>query len=135
MIRKCVLHLKSYCDDEYIQEFTEYVNGYCKDKISSNQLMGTLEDDSDATEIYFSKVSHVVTKIDIVSGYIMIEYKILDTPDGKIAKSLIESNIFMHVVPRINKNPNGTIRSVHFDLAMGKKQAYREEQLKRLLGE
>ena len=72
------------------------------DKCASGGLLGELGHPSGRNTTEMTAVSHVVTKLEIddANNCVRGELKLLDTPNGKIARTLIESGVPMFVSSR-----------------------------------
>ena len=90
-------------NNKRIYEEKEYLPHleYLKQKISENRLMGEL-DHPDKFEVSLNKVSHIIESLDYDKGKRQIKGRIrlLDTPSGKIAKSLVQSGVPISISSR-----------------------------------
>lgn len=85
-----------YEEEEYLPHLK-----YLQKKIDENRLIGEL-DHPDKFDISLSKISHVIEKLDYdkekrtINGRV----RILDTPQGRIAKELVESGVPISISSR-----------------------------------
>ena len=90
-------------NNKRIYEEKEYLPhlDYLKKKIAENRLMGEL-DHPDKFEVSLDKVSHIIESLDYDSKSRQIKgrVRVLDTPSGKIARSLIDSNVPISISSR-----------------------------------
>jgi len=90
-------------NNKRIYEEKEYLPHleYLKQKISENRLMGEL-DHPDKFEVSLNKVSHIIESLEYDKGKRQIKGRIrlLDTPSGKIAKSLVQSGVPISISSR-----------------------------------
>lgn len=102
-------------NNKRIYEEKEYMPHleYLKQKISKNSLMGEL-DHPEKFEISLDKVSHVIENLeyDKENRQIKGRVRILDTPKGKIAKSLIDSGIPISISSRAAGSVNESDKKV-----------------------
>lgn len=75
------------------------VNKFTTDKIKNRRSLGQL-DHPDTPTVQLDKVSHLITSLKMDENVAIGEAEILDTPCGRIAQSLIESNIKLGVSSR-----------------------------------
>jgi len=125
-------------NNKRIYEEKEYLPHleYLKKKISENRLMGEL-DHPEKFEIALDKVSHVIENIeyDQAKRQIKGRVRILDTPSGKIAKSLIDSNIPISISSRaagsVSENKTVSIKRIFtYDLVAD--PGFEDAQLSRI---
>lgn len=72
------------------------------DKCAAGALLGELGHPSGRNTTELPSVSHVVTKLEIdeEKNCVIGEIKLLDTPNGRIARTLVESNVPLYVSSR-----------------------------------
>jgi len=85
-----------YEESEYLPHFS-----YLKKKVESKKLLGEL-DHPEQFDVSLSKVSHVVEELeyDKKTRTVRGKIRLLDTPSGKIAKTLVDSGIPIHISSR-----------------------------------
>lgn len=137
MIRKSFFNLHEYFTEDEIDFVVYYIENTLLPKINENRTMGVMEDsvDGSSTDLNLKYVSHIITKVDIKGSYVNCEYELLNTPCGDQAKALIDEKVILLIKPRAIKLNNGRIINLFFDLAIGDKKDYREQQIQDLLGE
>jgi hypothetical protein len=90
-------------NNKRIYEEKEYLPhlDYLKKKISENRLMGEL-DHPEKFEVSLDKVSHIIENLEYDSNSRQIKgrVRVLDTPAGKIARSLIDSGVPISISSR-----------------------------------
>ena len=74
-------------------------NRYMKDKIDNKRALGELGHPS-TTEINLDRVSHLIESFEVKDNVVWGTSLILDTPMGKIAKSLIDEGVKLGVSSR-----------------------------------
>ena len=74
---------------------------YLKDKIKQNRLVGEL-DHPEKFDVSLKNISHIITDLnyDKDSRELKIKVKLLDTPAGKIAKSLVDAGVPLSISSR-----------------------------------
>jgi hypothetical protein len=86
-----------------IYEEKEYLPhlDYLRDKISQNRLVGEL-DHPEKFDVSLKNISHIITDLDHdKNGRVLkIKVKLLDTPAGKIAKSLVDAGVPLSISSR-----------------------------------
>ena len=85
-----------YEENEYLPHLD-----YLQDKISQQRLLGEL-DHPEKFDISLKNISHLVTDLNYNKGErtLKIKVKLLDTPAGRIAKSLVDSGIPLSISSR-----------------------------------
>ena len=90
-----------------IYEEKEYLPhlDYLKKKISQNRLVGELDHPKEF-DVSLKNISHIVTDLDYddQNRVVKIKVKLLDTPAGKIAKSLVDAGIPISISSRAAGN-------------------------------
>jgi len=89
-----------------LQEISKAVK-HSQFTIKENQMMGELDHPS-GLQINLDRVSHLITQLDMQGSNAVGRLKILDTPCGRIAKSLIESGVRVACSSRGAGNVNDT---------------------------
>ena len=86
----------------YKKENYKMVLEQIADKCASGALMGELGHPDGRSLTDLTQVSHVVTKLDIddTNNCVRGELKLLDTPNGRIARTLVESGVPLFVSSR-----------------------------------
>jgi hypothetical protein len=86
-----------------IYEEKEYLPhlDYLRDKISQNRLVGEL-DHPEKFDVSLKNISHIITDLDHDKNgrALKIKVKLLDTPAGKIAKSLVDAGVPLSISSR-----------------------------------
>jgi hypothetical protein len=86
-----------------IYEEREYLPhlDYLKDKIKQNRLVGEL-DHPEKFDVSLKNISHIITDLnyDKASRELKIKVRLLDTPAGKIAKSLVDAGVPLSISSR-----------------------------------
>jgi len=74
---------------------------YLKEKISQNRLVGEL-DHPEKFDVSLKNISHIITHLDFDRGdrLLKIKVRLLDTPAGKIAKSLVDAGVPLSISSR-----------------------------------
>lgn len=106
-------------NNKRIYEEKEYLPHleYLQKKISQNRLMGEL-DHPEKFEVSLDKVSHVIENLEYDQSKRQIKgrVRILDTPSGKIAKALIDSNVPISISSRaagsVSENKSVSIKRI-----------------------
>jgi len=75
------------------------VNRYIEEFVNKNRAVGELSH-PDSPGINPDKVSHLITKLEFNDNLCMGEAKILDTPNGKIVKALMDEGVSFGVSTR-----------------------------------
>lgn len=83
-----------YSEELMTREFSRLVEG-----IKQRRVLGELDHPSDG-KTSLKRVSHVITSLIIKDGIIIGEAEILNTPEGKTLKALIEANVQVGVSSR-----------------------------------
>lgn len=95
-----------YTPEEYLPHL-EYLR---KDILSGDGLLGELDHPEDRFEINLKEVSHQIVDVwyDPNKKQVLGKIKLLDTPNGKIAKSLVDDGVPLHISSRSagNVDPN-----------------------------
>ena len=90
-----------------IYEEKEYLPhlDYLKKKISQNRLVGELDHPKEF-DVSLKNISHIITELDYddQNRVVKIKVKLLDTPAGKIAKSLVDAGIPISISSRAAGN-------------------------------
>ena len=89
-----------YEENEYLPHLD-----YLRKKIEQNRLVGELDHPKEF-DVSLKNISHVITDLDYDKGSraVKIKVKLLDTPAGKIAKSLIDAGIPISISSRAAGN-------------------------------
>ena len=89
-----------YEENEYLPHLD-----YLRKKIDQNRLVGELDHPKEF-DVSLKNISHVITELDYDKGSraVKIKVKLLDTPAGKIAKSLIDAGIPISISSRAAGN-------------------------------
>ncbi len=89
-----------YEENEYLPHLD-----YLKKKIDQNRLVGELDHPKEF-DVSLKNISHVITNLDYDKGnrQVKIKVKLLDTPAGKIAKSLIDAGVPISISSRAAGN-------------------------------
>lgn len=91
---------KNHNGRQYPQSVIEReVKTLCEGKIKQNRCLGEL-DHPTTTEINLDKVSHLVKELKMEGNVAIGKSLVLDTPMGKIAKSLIDAGVKLGVSTR-----------------------------------
>jgi len=93
-------HLKEYFKDDEKTEVIKYINDNLVSQSKSGLVRGTLEDyaPQDYYDIPLKIISHAIKEVNIIgNSVVVVKYKILNTECGKIAQSIEESGIKIHM--------------------------------------
>lgn len=93
------------------------------EQLDGKTLYGELGQNPDMT-INMSKVSHMIENIRMVDGAVLADMRLLDTPCGRIAESLIEAgavlNTSMRAIGIVDEDNNvSDFKLITFDLIEG----------------
>lgn len=69
-------------------------------KVKARSLLGECDHPLDYDEVRLSNVSHIITEVTIKGNKVYGTVELLDTPSGKIAKSLVEAGIPLGISSR-----------------------------------
>lgn len=83
----------------YPQKLMEREIGRLSEDLNSRRVLGELDHPSDG-RTSLKRVSHVITGLSIKDGIVIGEAEILNTPEGKTLKALIEANVQVGVSSR-----------------------------------
>lgn len=83
----------------YPEEIMEREIRRLDESLSSRRVLGELDHPSDG-KTSLKRVSHVITSLSIKDGIVIGEAEILNTPEGKTLKALIEANVQVGVSSR-----------------------------------
>ena len=87
------------------------VNTHLETKIKQNRALGELGHPS-SSEINLDRVSHLIKELTMDGNTVIGKAQILDTPMGKIAKALMESNVKLGVSSRgVGSLKNGIVQN------------------------
>jgi hypothetical protein len=103
-----------------MRTLAEEVKRYTREIVKENRALGELGH-PDSPQINLPLVSHIITELTQDGSNFSGRAKILDTPNGKIVKSLIDENIKLGVSSRgvgsLSQTSNGNIVGEDFYLA------------------
>jgi hypothetical protein len=108
-----------YTEDEYLKHLT-----YLRDDIKKGEpLLGELDHPEDRFEVKLHEASHRILDLwyDADNKRVMGKIELLDTPNGKLAKSLVDYGVPLHISSRaagtVNKNNTVSIQQIYtYDL-------------------
>ncbi len=110
---------------------------FIKKTISSSQInYGTFHDSNYVNngDLSVASISHIIREVCIIGSNVIVYYELLNTLEGKIAKSLISDGFSLSIKPNIALNTDGTIMHIRLNLSTEGGNTFREEQLSILLG-
>jgi hypothetical protein len=103
-----------------LRTLTEEVKRYNREIVQEQRALGELGH-PDSPQINLPLVSHIITELTQDGNDFSGRAKILDTPNGKIVKSLIDENVKLGVSSRgvgsLSQTPNGNVVGEDFYLA------------------
>ncbi len=76
---------------EAINKMKESIEEAMRSGFCGGEIIHDSEDRTLSTSIDLSKVTHQIKKVDVIDDFLIVDVEFMDTPDGKMAKSLVES--------------------------------------------
>lgn len=73
----------------YTQQAITKMHEECNKAMEGGFLGGMVRDD--AEQIDLSRVTHRITKVDVIDDFLVVDVSFMETPEGEIARKLVES--------------------------------------------
>jgi hypothetical protein len=74
----------------YTKEAITQMYEQCKSAMENGFFGGVIRDDG-VSPLDLSKVTHQVNQVDVIDGFLVADVSFMSTPDGEIARNMVES--------------------------------------------